>query len=209
MSTIRLVIADDHPVLRQGIRSLLEGSRQVDVVGEASTGGETLQLVEELHPDVLLLDIEMPDSSGMDVVETLYKKRSPVRVLILSAYDEIEYIERVMQYGVAGYLLKAEASKVILQAVLEVAHGKVGWFSHQIDLQWQQFMNQDPAKRLLTKREVQVLRLTSQGKTNNAIAYNLGISEKTVEKHLDSIYRKLDVRSRTEAAVIAVQGELI
>jgi DNA-binding NarL/FixJ family response regulator len=209
MATIRLVIGDDHPVLRQGIRTLLEDSRQVEVIGEASTGREVLRLVDALCPDVLLLDVEMPDMSGLEVVEQLHKKGSPVHVLVLSAYDDIEYIQRLMQCGVAGYLLKDEASKIIVQAVEDVAHGQVGWFSHQINQQWQRFMSHDPEKRLLTEREIQVLRLTSQGKTNNGIAYALGISEKTVEKHLDSIYRKLDVRSRTEAAVIAVQGELI
>jgi two-component system NarL family response regulator len=209
VSTIRLVIADDHPVLRQGIRTLLEDARLVEVVGEASTGRDALHLTETLCPDVLLLDIEMPDMSGLEVVEELHRRNLSVRILILSAYDEIEYIQRLMQCGIAGYLLKDEASKVIVQAVEEVAHGQNGWFSNQINQQWQRFMNHDPQKRLLTDREIQVLRLTSQGKTNNGIAYALGISEKTVEKHLDSIYRKLAVRSRTEAAVVAVQGELI
>jgi DNA-binding NarL/FixJ family response regulator len=209
MATIRLIIADDHPILRQGVRTLLEDSRMIEVIGEASTGREALEMVELLCPDVLLLDVEMPDMSGLDVVKQLHQTSSPVRVLILSAYDDIEYIQRLMQYGVAGYLLKDEASKIIVQAVEEIAHGQVGWFSNQINHQWQRFMSHDPAKRLLTDREVQVLRLASQGKTNNGIAYALGISEKTVEKHLDSIYRKLDVRSRTEAAVMAVQGELI
>jgi DNA-binding NarL/FixJ family response regulator len=209
MATIRLIIADDHPILRQGIRTLLEDSRLIEVTGEASTGREALDLVEAHCPNVLLLDVEMPDMSGLDVAEQLYRSGSPVRVLILSAYDDIEYIQRLMQCGVAGYLLKDEASKVIVQAVEEVAHGQIGWFSHQINQQWQRSMNHDPQKRLLTEREIQVLRLTSQGKTNSGIAYALGISEKTVEKHLDSIYRKLDVRSRTEAAVMAIQGELI
>ncbi|MBX3000162.1 MAG: response regulator transcription factor [Caldilineaceae bacterium] len=209
MATIRLIIADDHPILRKGIRTLLEDSRLVEVVEEASTGREALDLVDKHCPDVLLLDVDMDDMSGLDVAEELYKKGSPVRVLILSAYDDIEHIQRLMKCGVAGYLLKDEASKVIVQAVEEIAHGQVGWFSHQINQQWQRSMSDEPDRRLLTERELQVLRLASQGKTNNGIAYALGISEKTVEKHLDSIYRKLDVRSRTEAAVVAIQGELI
>lgn len=209
MQTIRLIIADDHPILRQGIHTLLQEANSIEVIGEASTGREALSLVDKLRPDVLLMDVEMPDLSGIEVAEQLHQNGSAVRVLVLSAYDDVEYVQRVLNCGIAGYLLKDEAATIIVQAVEDVARGATGWFSRQINSQINRMMQRDSLNRTLTERELDVLRLAAQGKTNNAIARVLSISEKTVEKHLDSIYRKLDVRSRTEAAVVAVQEALI
>jgi DNA-binding NarL/FixJ family response regulator len=208
MMSIRLVIADDHPVMRKGMRTLLEDSGWIEIVGEAATGKEALQMVQELEPDVLLLDIEMPDMSGIEVAQKLHNSGLFLRVLVLSAYDDIEYVRRLINCGVAGYLLKDEALRNVVQAVKEVADGTTGWFSYQIQCQLNQIIEY-PAERVLTERELEVLGLAAQGKTNGAIANVLQISEKTVEKHLDSIYRKLEVRSRTEAAVTAIQRNLI
>jgi DNA-binding NarL/FixJ family response regulator len=208
MMSIRLVIADDHPVMRKGMRTLLEDSGWIEIVGEAATGKEALQMVQELEPDVLLLDIEMPDMSGIEVAQKLHNSGLFLRVLVLSAYDDIEYVRRLINCGVAGYLLKDEALRNVVQAVKEVADGTTGWFSYQIQCQLNQIIEY-PTERVLTERELEVLGLAAQGKTNGAIANVLQISEKTVEKHLDSIYRKLEVRSRTEAAVTAVQRNLI
>jgi DNA-binding NarL/FixJ family response regulator len=208
MMSIRLVIADDHPVMRKGMRTLLEDSGWIEIVGEAATGKEALQMVQELEPDVLLLDIEMPDMSGIEVAQKLHNSGLFLRILVLSAYDDIEYVRRLINCGVAGYLLKDEALRNVVQAVKEVADGTTGWFSYQIQCQLNQIIEY-PTERVLTERELEVLGLAAQGKTNGAIANVLQISEKTVEKHLDSIYRKLEVRSRTEAAVTAVQRNLI
>jgi DNA-binding NarL/FixJ family response regulator len=208
MMSIRLIIADDHPVMRKGMRTLLEDSGWIEIVGEAATGAEALQMVQELQPDVLLLDIEMPDMSGIEVAQKLHNSGQSLRVLVLSAYDDIEYVRRLINCGVAGYLLKDEALRNVVQAVREVADGTTGWFSYQIQCQLNQIIEY-PSERVLTERELEVLGLAAQGKTNGAIANVLQISEKTVEKHLDSIYRKLEVRSRTEAAVTAVQRNLI
>jgi DNA-binding NarL/FixJ family response regulator len=208
MMSIRLIIADDHPVMRKGMRTLLEDSGWIEIVGEAATGAEALQMVQELQPDVLLLDIEMPDMSGIEVAQKLHNSGQSLRVLVLSAYDDIEYVRRLINCGVAGYLLKDEALRNVVQAVREVADGTTGWFSYQIQCQLNQIIEY-PSERVLTERELEVLGLAAQGKTNGAIANVLQISEKTVEKHLDSIYRKLEVRSRTEAAVTAIQRNLI
>jgi DNA-binding NarL/FixJ family response regulator len=208
MMSIRLIIADDHPVMRKGMRTLLEDSGWIEIVGEAATGAEALQMVQELQPDVLLLDIEMPDMSGIEVAQKLHNSGQSLRVLVLSAYDDIEYVRRLINCGVAGYLLKDEALRNVVQAVKEVADGTTGWFSYQIQCQLNQIIEY-PSERVLTERELEVLGLAAQGKTNGAIANVLQISEKTVEKHLDSIYRKLEVRSRTEAAVTAIQRNLI
>jgi DNA-binding NarL/FixJ family response regulator len=208
MMNIRLIIADDHPVMRKGMRTLLEDSGWIEIIGEAATGSEALHLAQDLRPDVLLLDIEMPDMSGVEVAQKLYNSGISLRILVLSAHDDIEYVRRLVNCGVAGYLLKDEALRNVVQAVKEVADGSTGWFSHQIQRQLNQLFEY-PDGRIVTNRELEVLRLAAQGKTNGGIATMLQISEKTVEKHLDSIYRKLEVRSRTEAAVTAVQRNLI
>jgi DNA-binding NarL/FixJ family response regulator len=150
----------------------------------------------------------MPDLSGIEVVKRLRNQENPIDVLVLSAYDDINYVYELLQYEIAGYLLKDEAAKLLVQAIEGVAHGERGWFSPQIKHRLTQLAQQDQ-ERLLSPREIQVLRLTAQGKTNRAIALDLKISEKTVEKHLDSIYRKLHVRSRTEAAVVALHSALL
>ncbi len=209
MSPIRVAIADDHPILRQGVQKLLLDSGSFEVVGGAATGEEALRLVDELCPDILILDAAMPDLSGVDVAKQLHERRAAVRVLVLSAYDDIEYIRHFLRVGVAGYLLKDEASGLIVQAVQAVAHGETGWFSRRISAQLNRLVQEGISSPLLTAREVEVLYQVTQGKTNAGIGRALGISEKTVEKHLDAIYRKLDVQSRTEAAVTAIRKTLI
>lgn len=209
MSPIRVLIADDHPVLRTGVRTLLEGYRQIEIVGEATTGAETLALTQQLQPDVLLLDANLPDCDGVEVAQILYHARQMVQVLVLSAYDDMEYVRRFLAAGVSGYLLKEEAGSFLAQAVEAVARGETGWFSLRIQMQLIQLKQTEPTLVELTNREIEVLYHLATGKTNYAIAQALEISEKTVEKHLDAIYRKLNVRSRTEAAVVAIREHLI
>jgi DNA-binding NarL/FixJ family response regulator len=155
MMSIRLVIADDHPVMRKGMRTLLEDSGWIEIVGEAATGKEALQMVQELEPDVLLLDIEMPDMSGIEVAQKLHNSGLFLRILVLSAYDDIEYVRRLINCGVAGYLLKDEALRNVVQAVKEVADGTTGWFSYQIQCQLNQIIEY-PTERVLTERELEV-----------------------------------------------------
>lgn len=210
MEKIRVVIADDHPVLRNGIRSMLGRVPDILVVGEANNGEEALQLVDDLNPDILLLDIEMADLSGVEVAQRLQRAQSSVEILILSAHDDQQYVKQVLAIGVSGYLLKEEATEVIVDAVRSVAHGEKGWFSHQVAARLAQWnRTKRSTKQPLSERELETLKLVVQGKTNQAIGQMLGISEKTVEKHLDSVYRKLGVSSRTEAAVRAVREGLV
>jgi DNA-binding NarL/FixJ family response regulator len=209
MATIRVVLADDHPLAREGVRNLLEKAVGIQVIGEAGDGDETLRLVEELAPDVLVLDMEMPNLKGVEVARQLQAAGSSVRVLALSAYDDQEYIKGLLASGAAGYLTKGELPETIVEAVRGVARGEQGWVSRQIAAQMATWTQEGVAgETALTDREMQVLRLVVEGKTNQEIGLALEISEKTVEKHLDSIFTKLSVSSRVEAAVRAVRDGL-
>jgi DNA-binding NarL/FixJ family response regulator len=209
MTNIRVLLADDHPVTRNGIRNLLEQGAGITVVGEANDGAETLQLVEELAPDVLLLDMEMPGMKGVEVAQHIRSAGSPVRILALSAYDDRQYILELLAGGAAGYLMKEEAPEIIVEAVRGVARGEQGWVSRQVAARLTTWTQQDSDKSDLTDREKQVLQLVVQGKTNQEIGLALEISEKTVEKHLEGVFSKLGVSSRVEAAVRAVREELV
>ncbi len=210
MSPIRVILADDHPVVRNGIRHMLEKVVDIEVLGEASTGGEALQLVEDTKPDILLLDMEMPDLNGREVAARLQSIGSPVKILALSAYDDPVYIRELLELGAAGYLVKEEAPETIVDAVRGVAHGEQGWVSRRIAAQMVSWVRGDEAERSqLTPREIDVLRLVVDGNTNQSIANALGISEKTVEKYMDAIFTKLNVSSRVEAAVLAVRVGLV
>jgi DNA-binding NarL/FixJ family response regulator len=132
MTAIRVVLADDHAVLRLGIRNLLNRSPDIEVVGEAGNGFEAIQQVEALQPDVLLLDMEMPGLDGVEVARRLRTQGSPVRILVLSAYNDKQYILSMLEQGAAGYLIKDEAPHTIIEAVRSVARGEQGWFSRKV-----------------------------------------------------------------------------
>ena len=132
MENIRVILADDHVVVRIGIRNLLSRSPDIVVVGEASNGLEAIQLVDELAPDVLLLDMEMPIMDGVEVARQLRKKKSPVRILALSAYNDKQYILSMFDQGASGYLTKDEAPENIIEAVRGVAAGQQGWMSRKV-----------------------------------------------------------------------------
>jgi len=210
MSDIRVLIVDDHPVVRTGIRNMLEPAMGISVVGEASTGSEALQMIESLQPNVVLLDMKLPDMSGIDVIKQIYEAKSSSRVLGLSSYDDREFISQLLNYGASGYLLKEEVPEYIIEAVRGVAHGQAGWVSRKVAALLSQILLKDKEDgTALTTRELEVLRLVVDGKTNDQIGVSLGISVKTVENHLHAIFRKMGVISRVEAAVMAVRESLI
>jgi DNA-binding NarL/FixJ family response regulator len=210
MDKIRVILADDHPVVRTGIRTLLERADDIVVVAETGQGDEVFALIESMAPHVLLLDMEMPGLSGVEVARQLKMCAAPVRVLALSAYDDEHYIRNLLLTGAAGYLTKEEAAESIVDAVRGVARGEEGWFSRRAKAQLSALTRQDnQATKEITKREQDVLRLVVGGKTNQEIGLELGISEKTVEKHVGALFTKLKVSSRVEAAVLAVQQGLL
>ena len=210
MSDIRVLIVDDHPVVRTGIRNMLDPAIGISVVGEASTGSEALQMIESLQPQVVLLDMKLPDMSGIDVIKQIYETKSKSRVLGLSSYDDREFISQLLNYGASGYLLKEEVPEYIIDAVRGVAHGEAGWVSRKVAALLSQIFLRDKEDGTdLTARELEVLRLVVDGKTNDQIGVSLGISVKTVENHLHAIFRKMGVVSRVEAAVMAVRESLL
>ena len=209
MDRIRVILADDHPITRAGIRRFLEKASDIEIVGEADNGDDTLQMALEQNPDVLLLDMEMPGLSGVEVAKALKTAGSQIRILALSSYADRQYIFGVLSSGALGYLSKEEIPQTIVDAVRGVAKGEKGWLSRKVAAilsSWTQ--SDDLDEKQLTDREIEVLKRVVAGRTNQEIGQELGISPKTVEKHLESIYSKLKVASRVEAAVLAVQENL-
>ena len=210
MTPIRVILVDDHPVVRSGIRSLLEKASDIEIAGEADLGEEALRMVENTPADVLLLDMELPDIPGTQVARQIKQNHPELKILSLSAHDDSTYVRQVLELGAAGYLMKDEAPEVILEAVRGVAHGQQGWISRGIAAQmtgWIRTGTHEGTK--LTPREQETLRLLVEGKTNQAIGNELHISEKTVEKYIKAIFEKLNVSSRVEAAVVAVRERLV
>jgi len=206
--SIRLVLVDDHPIVRSGIRTLLEKAEGFEVVGEASQGADVQTLVAATHPDVLLLDMELPDIDGTQVARQIRQSDPAVKILALSAHDDPVYIHDLLETGAAGYLIKEEAPEAIVDAVRGVAEGDRGWLSRHVAARVAAWLEVSDKGRL-TAREQEVLRRVTEGKTNQAIALELAISEKTVEKHVGEILAKLGVSSRVAAAVYAVRTGLV
>jgi DNA-binding NarL/FixJ family response regulator len=191
---------DDHPVVRSGIRMLLERASDIVIVGEADRGDAAFNLVNALAPDVLLLDMEMPGKSGREVARDLQAAGSPVRVLALSAYDDEDYIMELLATGAAGYLCKEEAPETIVEAVRGVARGEEGWFSRRVTARMASAARkQQQTPVTLTEREEEVLKYLAEGWTNQRIAAQLTVTERTVRFHLTNLYDKIGVASRAEA----------
>jgi DNA-binding NarL/FixJ family response regulator len=203
---IRVLLADDHHMVRAGIRELLEGAGDVQVIAEAGDGEQAQLLIEKNRPDVAVLDIQMPKASGIEVTRWVRSHAAEVGVLILTAYDDDPYVMAVLQAGANGYVLKTARPEELLQAVRDVNEGK----SALDPAITRKLMNnlfkrpQDNAVEQLTDRELDVLRLTAKGFTNKAIGLQLAISDRTVQGHLAHIFAKLQATSRTEAVMRAV-----
>ena len=192
---IRVLVADDHPVWRNGVRTLLDGEPDIAVVAEAADGEEALRLIRAGGLDVALLDMEMPRMTGVEVAQTVKDERLPVRVLALSSYDDAAYVSGLLQNGASGYLTKDKPPALIVEAVRAVARGEGRWFV-------QPASKGDPAAGL-SDREREVLALLAQGKPNGDIAAALFISENTVRNHLANAYAKVGVTSAREAVAWA------
>ncbi len=210
MENIRVMLADDHPVARAGIRKFLNKATDIEIVAEAEDGYQALELAKTLVPDVLLLDVELPGLKGLEVARELQAIHSPVNILVLSTYDDKRFIFGLLGNGAAGYLTKEEVPETIVQAVRGVARGEKGWVSRRIAAIMSAWTQTDEnSGKSLTPREMDVLKWVVKGKTNQEIGMQLGISQKTVEKHLESVFAKLKVTSRVEAAVMAVQEKWV
>lgn len=203
---IRVLLADDHAVVRAGIRQFLEHAPDITVVAEADDGAMARALIAEQRPDVAVLDIQMPEASGIEVTRWVRANHPQVGVLVLTAYDDDPYVMAVLQAGANGYVLKTARPADIIQAVRDVYEGKsaldpVITGKLMAQLAGQRSM---PKYEPLTERELEVLALAAQGYTNKAVGVQLGISDRTVQGHLAKIYAKLEASSRTEAVMRAV-----
>ena len=208
---IRLILADDHNIVRAGVRQLLESADDLQVVAEAQDGEQAQTLIEKLKPDVAVLDIQMPKASGIEVTRWVRSHIPEVGVLILTAYDDDPYVMAVLQAGANGYVLKTGQADELIQAVRDVHQGKSA-LDPSITHKLMTNIFKGPEKKLvdpLTDRELDVLRLAAKGFTNKAIGVQLSISDRTVQGHLAHIFVKLQSSSRTEAVMRAVSLGLI
>lgn len=216
MEKIRIVIADDHAVLRSGLKALLNCSPLFEVIGEAGDGQQAVAMIEELRPDVLLLDISMPVMSGVDCIKELRSRGLACRILVLTMYDDDEYIKEVMRAGADGYVLKKSADTELVEGILKIHSGKKylnETMSQTLLTSLLRINNEKSDQRdpyiLLSSRERQVLRLLAQGHTNSEIAEHLSLSAKTVDTYRSRIMNKLNVRKKSELVNYALQYKLI
>lgn len=195
----RVVLADDHPSVRAGLRAAIEEQPDLELVGEAADGLRALALVRHLAPDVLVLDLNMPGLSGVEVARTLQDEGTPTHILAVSAYEDEPYVQGLFASGASGYITKEKPVGVIVEAVRAVARGEGRWFVHPAA----------PDDLPITRRETDVLRLMAKGLSNEAIAHALYLSENTIRNHVASIYAKLGVRSAREAVAWAWEHGLV
>jgi len=211
MEQITILLAEDHVVVRESIRQSLEREPNFRVVGEASNGEEAVRMARQLKPDVIIMDISMPKLNGIDATKQIKTFWPSARILILTAYDYEQYIFPLLEAGAAGYLLKDVSSRELVTAIQSVHKGdvvlhpavarKVLWrFQHA-----RSERAEKEAPDLLTEREVAVLNMVAKGMSNSAIAEDLNLSVRTIESHLGTIFNKLGVGSRTEAAIQAIK----
>ena len=209
--TIRILVVDDHPVVRDGLVAMLATQPDFSVVGQAGGGQDALQLASELQPDVICLDLEMPGIDGVQVLEALQSAGDPSRVIVFTAYDTDERIHAALRAGAKGYLLKGAPREELFRAVRVVCQGgsllEPVVASRLIDQIARGLPSDLPEP--LTEREMEVLHLLAQGKTNKEIASELVVTERTVKFHVSSILRKLNASNRTEAVTLAHQLGLI
>lgn len=210
--SISVMITDDHSMIREGLKNLLELDSDIKVIAEAVDGIDCLNKLESCNPDVLLLDINMPNMNGLEVLENIKKRKFEIKVLVLTVHNEVEYLMKAIDIGVDGYILKDSESAELKKAIFAVFSGKTYIQPSLIPSLNSKMIekNKDDEKiRCLTNRELEVLKLLSFGMFNKEIAEKLSISERTVKNHVSNIFKKLDVTDRTQAAVFAIRNNLI
>lgn len=206
------MITDDHALMREGIKQLLEFDGDIKVIAEAGDGEECLELLEKKSPDVLLLDINMPKKNGIEVLREIRNEDIPLKVLILTVHNEVEYLVKAVDMGVDGYILKDSESAELKRAIVAVFNGENYIQPSLIPALNARLINRDTDKdkvEQLTKRELEVLAKVANGMFNKEIAISLNISERTVKNHISNIFKKIQVSDRTQAAVFAIRNDII
>ena len=211
---VKVMITDDHTMMREGIRHLLEFDGSVKVIAEAKDGNECLEVLRSLKelPEVLLLDINMPDKNGIDALQEIRNKKIDIKILMLTVHNEVEYLIKAIDIGADGYLLKDSGSEELRRAITAVMNGQNYIQPSLIPSLNARLIKRDTDKEeidSLTKRELEVLILIANGMFNKEIAMKLNISERTVKNHISNIFKKIEVVDRTQAAVFAIRNGLI
>jgi DNA-binding NarL/FixJ family response regulator len=203
-TAIRILVVDDHPVLRDGVAAILETQPDMTLVGEARDGAEAIVRFRELKPDVTLMDLQMPGVGGVAAITAIRAEFPHARILVLTTYDGDVQAVRALKAGALGFLLKSSLRMELLEAIRDVHRGR-GHINRDVASEIASHIANDP----LTEREVTVLRLVALGKANKQVAYELGLAEETIKAHLKTIFLKLDVADRTHAVTVAAKRGII
>lgn len=213
---ISLLLVDDHEVVRSGLRMLLENQADLVIVGEAGTGREALQLAQQLHPDVILMDITLPDISGIEVTRQLQKESNPAKVIALTIHEDEQFFFQMLQAGASGYVPKRAAPADLLKAIRMVHRGDVYIYQYLTKILVNDFLNrasEEPAKKEamdgLTPREQEILVAVAGGESTDEIAEKLSISKHTVARHRENLMQKLGLHNRSELVKYAIRKGLI
>ncbi len=214
MDKIRVLIADDHTMVRQGLKQILELENDMTVIAQAPNGEEAIKLAKECSPDVILMDINMPGMNGLQAIKEMKDGNIPSKIIVLTIHEDREYLFKTLQMGAEGYVLKDAEPSVLLEAIRSVNCGQPyiqANMTRELVREFNKITLHDKAKteeNNLTAREVEVLELIAEGMINKEIAKRLYISEKTVKNHVSNIFRKLNVSDRTQAAIYAFKHNL-
>ena len=209
---IKVMLADDHVLIREGIRQLLEFDGTIEVIEEVNDGDECLEKLSNVMPDLLLLDINMPNKNGVEVLAEIRKRNLPIKVLMLTVHNEVDYLIKAVDIGVDGYIVKDSGSVELKKAINSIMNGENYIQPNLIPALNKRLVARDSDKDkidLLTNREIEVLIQVANGMFNKEIANSLGISERTVKNHVSNIFKKIDVNDRTQAAVFAIKNDII
>ena len=216
MKRLRILVADDHDLIRRGIKTLLESHSDWEVCGEAKTGREAVTKAEELKPDILILDISMPDLNGMDAARRIRKSSTNTEILILSVHYSDQLIREIVDAGVRGYIVKSDSDRDLVIAVQTLARHKPFFGPNATEVILGSFNLGEPVKEVpelvsdrITSREREIVQLLAEGKSSKEVASSLGISVKTVETHRANVMRKLDLHSVSELVRYAVRNQII
>lgn len=209
---VKVMLTDDHGLVREGVRSLLESSSNIEVIGEAKDGIECLEKLKKIKPDLLLLDINMPNMNGIETLQKIKEIDDSLKVLIVTVHNEIDYLMKAIDIGVNGYILKESNSSDLKKAIETIMKGE-SYFQPSLIPK----MNSKISDRIvdveksksLTKRELEILIQVAKGMLNKEIAINLDISERTVKNHISNIFKKIDVSDRTQAAIFAIKNNIV
>jgi two-component system, NarL family, response regulator DegU len=214
INKIRILIADDHSLIRQGLKQILELEEDIVVIAQAANGSEAVQLAKEQNPDIILMDINMPGTNGLQAIKEIKQDKLECKIIVLTIHEDREYLFKTLQMGAEGYVLKDAEPSVLLEAIRSVNSGK-SYIQSNMTMELVKEFNrvtmhekEKHDENNLTSREIEVLKLIAEGMINKEIAKQLYISEKTVKNHVSNIFRKLNVSDRTQAAIYAFKHNI-